>query len=157
MLALRVTSPFRGFQCLSVCMWKSIGELGASEWQMETALWPLEIGKPFCPLLIECLTTGRSPHVKQPGFMLSQAAPTWPTCCDGNVRSWQPCHLQLALMPLRLDEWHFYESSQNLTGTGLNEDMNAYIRGITAGVNKITFTSYFNQPLTKYSGCLNIT
>lgn len=41
------------------------------------------------------------------------------------------CHLQLALMPLRLDEWHFYESSQNRTGTGLNEDINMHIRGKT--------------------------
>lgn len=80
---------FSGFQCPSVCMWKRIGELGTSEWQMEAALWPFEIGKPFCPLLIECLTTGCSPHYKQPCFLLSKAALTWPTCSDSVVRSWQ--------------------------------------------------------------------
>lgn len=41
MLALRDISPFSGFQCLCVCMWKCAGVLGASVWQMETAVWPL--------------------------------------------------------------------------------------------------------------------
>lgn len=45
------------------------------------------------------------------------------------------CHLQLAQMPLRLDEWHFYESSQN--SNSLNEDMKMHLIRQTEGMNKI--------------------
>lgn len=92
MLALRGASSFSGFQgpCLHVEEHRRAGGGGgATERQMDPALWPTEIGKAFCSLLIECLTTGRSPNVKQSCFMLSHGAPIWPTCWDGIVRSWQ--------------------------------------------------------------------
>lgn len=93
---------------------------------MESALWPLEIGKPFCPLLIECLTTGRSPHVKQSCFMLSQAAPSWPTCCDGIVTSWQ-----LLSSPASTDAteaWWMALLWESSTGASSNEDISTHTR-----------------------------
>lgn len=44
------------------------------------------------------------------------------------------CHLQLGLTPPRPDKWHFYESSQNHKGTGLNKDKNG---PKTEEVNKV--------------------
>lgn len=46
-------------------------------------------------------------------------------------------------MPLRHDEWHFYENSQNRTG--LNEDKNMHIREKTEGVNKIVLGLFYEQ------------
>lgn len=96
---------------------------------MEAALWPMEIGKPFCPLLIECLTTGRSPHVKQSCFMLSQAAPAWPTCCDGIVRSWQL--LSSAASTGATEAWWMALLWDQSIGTILNEDINTHMRNKT--------------------------
>lgn len=128
MLALHGTSPFSSLQCvsLSVSGWVSQTS-GAWEWQMEAALWPLEIGKPFCPLLIECLTTGRSPHVKQPYFMLSQAAPTWLTWRDSNVRSWQ---LLSSASTNATETWWMTLLSKRLDhyGAGLNANLKMQIR-----------------------------
>lgn len=126
-------APFSGFQCLSVCTWTSPGELGAPGRQTEAALRPLQIGEPFCPLLIECLTAGCSPHVNNPALCYLKALPLGPRAAIAASDPDSSCHLQLEPTPLRHDEWHFYESSRNHTDAGLSGDKNMLIRGRRGG------------------------